>query len=64
MSKPRTEVVEMMVKAFQEKNKEMAAASGMTEEAIAEHVEQSNPSITFLLDAVYEVLANEKIIQS
>jgi hypothetical protein len=64
MSKPRTEVVEMMVNSFQEKNKEMAAASGMTPEAIAEHVEQSNPSITFLLDAVYETLANEKIIQS
>lgn len=63
MSKSRTEIVEMMVNSFQEKNKEMAAASGMTEEAINEHIQQSNPSISFLLDAVFESLASNKIIE-
>jgi hypothetical protein len=64
MSKNRSEVIELMVKAFQDKNKEMAEASGMTAEAITEHIEQSTPSITFMQDAVYDALANEGLIQS
>jgi hypothetical protein len=64
MIKNRSEVIELMVKAFQDKNKEMAEGAGMTAEAIAEHIEQSTPSITFMQDAVYDALANEGIIQS
>lgn len=64
MSKNKSEVIELMVKAFQDKNKEMAETAGMTAEEIAEHIEQSTPSITFMQDAVYDALANEGIIQS
>jgi hypothetical protein len=64
MIKDRNEVIELMLNAFQDKNKEMAMASGMTEDAIKEHIEQSNPSITLLLDSVYESLANAGVIES
>lgn len=63
MSKSRTEIIELMVNAFQDKNREMAAAAGMSTEDIDKHVMESNPSISFLQEAVYDVLAKEELLK-
>lgn len=52
----KDEAVALMVKTFNEMNKNMAVMSGMAEEEADKFIEQSTPSIEHALIAVYDAL--------
>jgi len=62
MLKNKENTVQLMSIAFQTKNKEMALASGMSEEDVNKFVETSTPSIMGMLDAVYDKLAESDLL--
>jgi len=58
----KDEVVDMMVKSFNDDNYKMAEAAGMLEGDIKENLENSQPSITFMLSNIYDLLVSKNII--
>jgi len=58
----KDEVVDMMVKSFNDDNYRMAEAAGMLEGSIKENLENSQPSITFMLSNIYDLLVSKNII--
>lgn len=60
----KEEVVEMMVKSFNDDNYKMAEAAGMLEGTIKENLENSQPSINFMLSNIYDLLVSNNLIKN
>jgi hypothetical protein len=60
----KTDVINIMLEAFEKKNKQLAVMSGMTEEMVDKYIKDSKTSILFLLDGVLSELQEKNIIQN
>lgn len=60
----KEEVVDMMVKSFNEDNYKMAEAAGMLEGEIKDNLSNSQPSITFMLSNIYDLLVSNDLIRN
>ena len=59
----KEKVVELMLDTFQEINIKMAEQHGMNRDEIAKNLDQSSPSIQYMLAAVYDKLLEKNIIK-
>lgn len=60
----KEEVVDMMLKSFENDNFQMAVQYGMAEEEIKEKFENSKHSISFMLSNIYDMLVSNNIIKN
>ena len=58
----KDEVLSIMLESFNSDNYKMAEASGMLEEDIKQNIENSKPSIEFMLSNIYDILLQKNII--
>jgi hypothetical protein len=62
MDKDRDSIVNLMTRVFQNGNKMMCVQSGMSEEETEEKMNQSLPSITYLMGLVFDKLDENNLI--
>lgn len=60
----KEESVALMLTTFQEINRMMATQAGMDEETINNNISQSNPSLEYMLSAVYDKMVESNLIKS
>lgn len=58
----KQEILDLMLDTFQHVNRVMAEQMGMDEETIQSNLDQSRPSIEYMLSEVYNVLVANGII--
>lgn len=59
----KQEILDLMLDTFQHVNRVMAEQMGMDEETIQSNLDQSRPSIEYMLSEVYNVLVANGIIK-
>lgn len=62
MDKDRDSVINLMARVFQNGNKMMCIQSGMTEEETDLKMQQSLPSITYLMGLIFDKLDENNLI--
>lgn len=60
----KEDVLLLMINKFQEKNKELAIMSGMSNEEVNSHLENSKSSISFILFNVYKALEENDLLKN
>jgi hypothetical protein len=58
----KEEVVNLMLESMEQDNREMCERSGMPKEEAEKFMEQSRPSIVYMLDNIYGKLSEKGII--
>jgi hypothetical protein len=58
----RDQAVELMLESFNNDNRMMGAGSGMDEAEVEKFIEQSQPSLTYMLSNAYDKLAEKGLI--
>ena len=59
----KDQVVNMMLESFISDNRMMGAGNGMPEDEVEKFIEQSKPSIIYMLSNAYDKLVENKILQ-
>jgi hypothetical protein len=58
----KTETVVLMLNSLNEDNRSICLQAGMTEEEVDRNIEQSQPSLNFMLSNIYDKLKEANII--
>lgn len=59
----KDEAVAMMLESFNQDNRMMGAGSGMDEAEVEKFIEQSQPSITYMLSNAYDKLVEKNLLK-
>ena len=60
----KEDMIDLMIDAFQIKNKELAANSGMTDEEAESQIQAMRGTIGFLLENVYDALLLKNLLKN
>ena len=60
----KEQIVLLMTQTFQEGNRNLCRQFGMSDADIVERVDQAEPTIGFLLEAVFDELSKNNLINS
>lgn len=58
----KDEVIKMMLDSINADNREICARAGMDEQTVEMQIEQSQPSLAFMLDNVYDKLKQANLL--
>jgi len=62
MDMTKDEVLKMMLDSMNEDNRQMCQHAGLNEEDAEKQIEQSQPSLVFMLNNIYDKLQAAKVI--
>jgi len=60
----KEEVVKLMLESMEQDNREMCERSGMPAEEAEKFIEQSQPSIVYMLNNIYDKMKEASLINS
>jgi hypothetical protein len=60
----KEEVIKMMLESMEQDNREMCERSGMPAEEAEKFMEQSRPSIVYMLNNIYDKMKEASLINS
>jgi hypothetical protein len=62
MGMTKDEVVEMMLFSINKDNREMGKQAGISDDDMEKQIEQSQPSLTFMMSNIYDMLKEGGVI--